>query len=93
MDLMGHNEYHATRPMYEVPLIVWFSDKYKEKRPRFLNLKSIENTRYNLEDFVYSFTDISFITLNKQDSTRSIFSNSFQPRTRWIKEQVDYDNR
>lgn len=93
MDLMGHNEYHATRPMYEVPLIVWFSEKYKEQRPGFYSLKSFENRKYNLEDFIHSFADLSFIKFNQQDSTRSIFSPSFQTRTRWIKKQEDYDNR
>lgn len=93
MNLMGHNEYHSTKPMYEVPFIVWLSDKYKEQRPDFSNLNAIENRKYNLEDFIHSFADLSFIKFSLQDSTRSIFNTSYQSRTRWIKKNEDYDKR
>lgn len=96
MDLMGHNEYFATPPMHEIPFIVWLSPEYKNQIPTFSELKSYSNRRYNLEDFIHSFSELSNIQFNLIDSTRSVFNQGFQERTRWInrhKKQEDYDNR
>lgn len=96
MDLMGHNEYFATPPMHEIPFIVWLSPEYKHQFPKFSELKSYSNRRYNLEDFIHSFSELSNIKFNLLDSTRSVFNEGFQERTRWInkhKMQEDYDNR
>lgn len=93
MDLMGHNEYHGTKPMYEVPFLVWISDKYKAKRPNFQNLDGTRHRKYNLENFIHSFADISDIEFNLFDRTRSIFSPDYEERIRWIKQQEDYDTR
>lgn len=93
MDLMGHNEYHGTNPMYEVPFLVWMSDKYKEERPNYKNLDATKDRKYNLENFIYSFADLSNIEFNLYDSSRSIFNPDFENRTRWIKQQEDYDTR
>lgn len=96
MDLMGHNEYFATPPMHEIPFIVWLSPEYKNQLPKFSELKSYSNRKYNLEDFIHSFSELSNIEFNLIDSTRSVFNQGFQERTRWInrhKKQEDYDNR
>lgn len=96
MDLMGHNEYFATPPMHEIPFIVWLSSPYKQQHSNFSDLKSYSNRRYNLEDFIFSFSELSSIQFNVMDSTRSIFNKDFQERTRWIdrqKRHEDYDNR
>lgn len=96
MDLMGHNEYFATPPMHEIPFIVWLSSEYKNQISTFSEVKSYSNRRYNLEDFIHSFSELSNIQFNLIDSTRSVFNQGFQERTRWInrhKKQEDYDNR
>lgn len=93
MELMGHNEYYGTKPMYEVPLIVWLSEKYKIRRPSYSSFKENENMKYNLEDFIYSFSDLSFINFNLSDSSRSIFSADYKERIRWIKKGEDYDKK
>lgn len=93
IDLMGHNEYFATKPMYEIPFIVWLSPIFKEQNPKFKELKSIEDRKYNLEDFIFSFSDLSNIDFNLKDYTRSIFNPKFLARKRWIKKQEDYDKR
>ncbi|MEZ4874532.1 MAG: sulfatase-like hydrolase/transferase [Flavobacteriaceae bacterium] len=90
-EVAGHNEYLATRPMYEVPFLVWFSEKYKEGSPLFSKKEQIIQRRYNLEDFIYSFAEMSEIRFQKMDSTRSLFNDGFQKRTRWIKDGINYD--
>lgn len=93
MDMFGHNEYYSTRPMYEIPFIVWGSTGFKKNNPFFKYQDSLTSRRYNLEDFVHSFSDISGIKHPKIDSTRSIFSSKFKARTRLIKENIDYDQK
>ncbi len=91
MDMFGHNEYFSTRPMYEIPFIVWGSEDFKKRNSFFMNSNNISSRRYNLENFVHSFSDISGIKHSKIDSTRSIFNPYFKRRTRLIKENINYD--
>lgn len=90
-DMAGHNEYLGTKPMYDVPFIAWFSEKYKNRRSSFKVTDSIQNRKYNLEDFIYSLAELSNIRFQKMDSTRSVFSQNFVERPRLIKNGVDYD--
>ncbi len=93
MDLGGHNEYHATRPMYEVPLIIWLSNDYKKAHPELINSLDITKRRYNLEDFIHSFSTLSGIEFSEIDKSRSIMDSSYIVRTRFIKKGEDYDKR
>ena len=93
MDLMGHNSYHATRPMHEIPFIVWFSEKYKTDVPFSGNFENITKNRYSLEDFIYTFSDLSQIDFENFDASRSIFNSAYKKRTRYIKNNIDYDAR
>ncbi|RAJ16339.1 sulfatase-like hydrolase/transferase [Olleya aquimaris] len=92
LDMVGHNEYWATRPMYEVPFIAWFSEDYKTQN----NTASFENytsRAYILEDFIYTFSDLAKIRFKQMDSTKSIFSSQFIRKPRLIKNKEDYDKR
>lgn len=93
IDFVGHNEYHATKPMFEIPFIVWTSEKFKNSFPNFDTLKRYQNRRYMLDDFIHSFSDISKINFNQFQPERSIFNKYFKDRKRIIKKKVDYDNR
>jgi len=92
-DFLGHNEYHGSRPMYEIPFIVWLSDKYKKNN---INLATIENLikrQYILEDFIHSFSEISAITFDKFNPEKSIFNQNFKKKKRIVKKGEDYDLR
>ncbi|WP_198283102.1 phosphoethanolamine transferase [Aquimarina agarilytica] len=91
MDFFGHNEYHATKPMYEVPFIFWFSKGYKKNISHIKESDLLLERKYNLENFVHSFSDVSQINFNRLDSTKSIFSNKFKESKRLIKKGIDYD--
>jgi len=93
MDFVGHNEYHATKPMFEIPFIVWTSEKFRQSYSNFDSLKSYQNRRYMLDDFIHSFSDLSQINFNQYQPERSIFSTYFKERKRMIRKEVDYDTR
>ncbi|MEJ6791612.1 MAG: sulfatase-like hydrolase/transferase, partial [Lacinutrix sp.] len=93
IDFVGHNEYHGTKPMYEVPFVVWFSKKYKQTNPELFNIENIHQRPYLLEDFIHSFSNISNITFDKYETEKSIFSNKFSIKKRLIKKGEDYDKR
>ncbi|WGD34321.1 sulfatase-like hydrolase/transferase [Olleya sp. YS] len=92
LDMVGHNEYWATRPMYEVPFIAWFSEDYKAKNNTVL-FENYTSRAYILEDFIYSFSDLANIRFKQMDSTKSIFSSQFIRKPRLIKNREDYDKR
>lgn len=91
VDFVGHSEYRATRPMYEIPFIIWYS---KKARAENLSPKIHEDylqRRYNAEDFIHTFADLLSIDFKEKDNSRSVINRHFQRRTRWVKEGVDYD--
>ena len=90
-NIFGHNEYHATAPMYEIPFIVWSSESFKKNHLNLLN-KNISK-KYNLENFIHSFSDLSNIKFNLFQPSKSIFNSQFIETKRLIKEGEDYDNR
>jgi heptose-I-phosphate ethanolaminephosphotransferase len=91
VNLLGHNEYHGTKPMYDVPFIVWLSEKYKQNRPNFIADTTIVSRKYNLESFFHSFSDLSQIKFEEYNATKSIFSDLYLKQQRLIKKGVDYD--
>lgn len=91
--MAGHNEYLGTKPMYEVPFLVWFSEKYNKSSKLFSQKDVLKQRAYNLEDFMYSFAEISRIKFAQMDSSRSVFSNQFIERPRLVKDGEDYDKK
>ena len=92
-DIHGHNEYHATAPMYEIPFIVWSSETYKNN---YLNINSFQNNitkKYNLEYYIHSFSDLYNIKYNLFQPSKSVFNSQFVETKRLIKKGEDYDNR
>lgn len=92
-NMAGHNEYLGTKPMYEVPFLVWFSEKYNKSSKLFSQKDVLKQRAYNLEDFMYSFAEISRIKFAQMDSSRSVFSNQFIERPRLVKDGEDYDKK
>jgi len=90
---LGHNEFHGTNPMYEVPFIFWASEEYKMNHDFFGKREQITHRKYNLEDFIHTFSHLSDIDFDKRDLSRSIFSETFKPRPRIIKKGENYDTR
>lgn len=93
MNLMGHNEYHGTQSMYEIPFLLWSSKKYAKYNGKLKNFKSYTNRKYVLEDFIHSFSDLSAIHFKGYDSTKSIFNRAFKEKPRLIRNGKNYDER
>lgn len=91
MEFVGHNEYHATRPMYEVPFIFWFSEAYKQNSD--MAIYKNKSRKFSLEDFPHTFATMSHITFNEYEPARSLLDSSFTERKRIIKDSIAYDQR
>lgn len=91
MDFLGHNEYHGTRPMFEVPLLFWFSEKYKNVNGTLP--KNIAHRKYSLTDFPHTFASLSAINFDGFDASRNVLDSTFVVRKRIIKDTLDYDKR
>ncbi len=92
IDFIGHNEYHGTKPMYEVPFVLWLSEKYKKNNPSYLTINSMLDRKYSLENFIHSFSDLSLIKFDSLNLSKSIFNSNFIYRPRIIKKNINYDS-
>ena len=90
-EYFGHHESIGSNAMFEIPFIVWTSDKYNDKST--INFNEQLDRKYNLEDFIYSFSEISRIKFDQFQPTKSIFNTDFQFKKRIILKDVDYDER
>jgi len=90
-EYFGHHESIGSNAMFEIPFIVWTSDKYKEKSK--INFDNQLERKYNLEDFIYSFSEISRIKFDQFQPTKSVFNTDFQFKKRIILKGVNYDER
>ncbi|SFN26617.1 heptose-I-phosphate ethanolaminephosphotransferase [Paenimyroides ummariense] len=90
-EYFGHHESIGSNAMFEIPFIIWTSDRYKEKST--INFSSQLERKYNLEDFIYSFSDLSRIKFDQFQPTKSIFNTNFQFKKRIVLKDVNYDER
>lgn len=91
IDFQGHSGYFGTKSMFEVPFVIWFSKKYKTQNFNYINLNFQPDLKYNLEDFIYTFSEISNIKFDGLDLSKSVLNNNFIERPRIIKNNRDYD--
>jgi len=88
IEFSGHTiDENITKSMYEIPMFLWVSDAYKSKN----KLKFDVNKKYMTDDMLHSIADISNVTCDQVDSTRSIFNENFKERKRIIKDTIDFD--
>lgn len=90
-EYFGHHESIGSNAMFEIPFIVWTSDKYNKKTA--IDFKNQIERKYNLEDFIYSFSELSRINFDQFQPTKSVFSPNFQFKKRLILKNIDYDER
>ncbi|PHS07951.1 MAG: hypothetical protein COA88_07510 [Kordia sp.] len=68
-----HSDRNPTKPMYEIPFLVWMSDGYKKNN----TFNYYPNRIYVMGDFIHSFSELSNIEFSEIDLTKSIFSNEY----------------
>ncbi len=93
IDFVGHSEYHGTDPMYEIPFIVWTSEKFREFYPTLDSLTNYLDRKYMLDDLIHSFSNLSQIKFNQYQPERSIFNEQFRYRNRMLNSRVNFDDR
>lgn len=87
-DFAGHLDDNPTKGMFEIPFLLWQSDKFKAENKLHIDLKR----PYVLDDFIHSLADLSQIDFTGKKIDKSIFSEKFIPKTRIIGENLDFDN-
>jgi heptose-I-phosphate ethanolaminephosphotransferase len=88
-NIAWHKETEGTRPMYDIPFIVWLSDEYKRNIAE--NLVFDINRKYMTDDLIYSIAGLSDVKFDEFDLKRSLFDKGFEFRKRRIYNNLDYD--
>ena len=86
-NMAGHNEDISTKDMYDVPFLLWQSENFKEH----MQLESVVDRPYMLDDLFHSLADLLEISAQEVDLERSIFSSKFKKRKRIILKNSEYD--
>ena len=82
----GHT-YHPTKEEYHVPLMVWYSDEYKEAYPeKVANLIKHKDEPVCADHVFWSVLDMAGIRIDSalQQDGMSVFSNTLLPHTRTL---------
>lgn len=90
-EYFGHHESIGSNTMFEIPFIVWTSDKYNANSK--INYQDKLDRKYNLEDFIYSFSELSRINFDQFQPSKSIFNADFEYKNRMILKDINYDER
>ena len=89
LDLAGHT-YKGTKPMHDIPFILWRSDKFKKEENEFVYDTA---RKYSTEDLLYTLSDLSGIRFKEFEPSNSLVNKKFTPKKRFISNKKDYDIR
>ncbi len=90
----GHHEEDGTKPMFDIPFVLWCSDKFKANiRNRKPSLVFDTERKYMIDDLIYSISDIAGVSYSEFINKRSLFSQDFVFRKRLISDSIDYDKK
>ena len=87
LNMAGHNEDIYSKQMFDIPFVLWQSEKYKQQK----ELVFEKERPYMIDDVFHSIADLLSIKADEVDLSRSIFSEYFKERKRIIKDSIDYD--
>lgn len=87
IDFVGHNGYHNTPAMYQIPFVLWFSNSFNIPENITLDTKRT----YDLENFFHSFSNLTKLSFKGLDSTKSIFSKYYIKTPLLIKDKTYYE--
>ncbi|EEQ3768823.1 phosphoethanolamine transferase CptA [Escherichia coli] len=80
--MLGRNEDTPTRPMYNIPFILWASEKWLLNRHH--TFSEYINRKYSLADFIHTWSDLAGLRYDNYEPERSILNQHFKEITRWI---------
>ena len=87
INFIGHNDDLGTLPMYEIPFVLWQSEKFKQ----YKKIENDLNRSYMIDDLFHSIADLCNVKSEFVDVERSIFNSSFKDRKRILLRNRDYD--
>lgn len=71
------------KQMHEIPFVLWLSEKYKRENAAYVkDFASYVNRPYESGDLIYSILDLSRLSHEKIDVTKSVFNQNFRLRKR-----------
>lgn len=74
----GHSPANLSTYMVDVPMIIWVSDKYKEKHPKTVEaIKNAIKRPYMTDSLVHTLLDLAKIKTKQYDPTKSIINDKF----------------
>lgn len=78
-DFVGHSsEDIGNRNMIEIPMLIWGSDQYWQKRPGLKEkIKSAVNRPYMTDDIIHTVLDLAGVQSTSYDPTKSIINSRF----------------
>lgn len=88
IDIACHTETKGTKPMYDIPFVLWRSEKFKQNKNEFI---FDVNRKLSTENLIYTLSDLSNIKFKEFDPTKSIINKKFIQRERILSNNIDYD--
>jgi len=83
-ELRGHGFANPTHYEFDVPLLMWYSDKYQRMYgERIEEIRNNSSTQCSLESMFHSLCDLLDIILKLSDPQLSIFSPKFRSQERY----------
>ena len=79
----GRDEENPLPAMYTIPFMIWANQKYKTIN-NTSSWSNYETRPYTSADFIYTWADIAGIEFKEKDHSRSILSEKFTQKPRWI---------
>lgn len=83
-----HSRENRTKSMYDIPFLIWRSDKYKQQDSTHVYQT---NRSYTTDDLIYTLADMSHVHFAEFDSTKSLVHPSFVERNRRIAKNEIYE--
>ncbi len=85
---IGHTEQNGSKPMFDIPFIVWRSKEFLETSQDF----TVALDRpYSSEDLPHSLADLAGIKFKRYVKEKSIFDSEFKIKSRIILNNKPYD--
>lgn len=90
----GHIEENPNRHMIEIPVIVWGSEKFKEKYPdKWTALRAAVDRPYMTDDMIHTILDIADIHTEDYRPDKSLINPKFDVSRRRIFRDLDYETQ
>lgn len=88
MDMACHTESKGSKPMYDIPFILWQSEIYKKENT---DLVFNVNRPWSTEDLIFTLSDLAQIKFNQFDASRSLINSKFEQKERLIFNNKTYN--